>query len=64
MFTFESMIDQGIKAYKSLVTEHVPHATLSRELSQLAEAQGEFVKSLYSFGVNVSKGLTETAKGK
>jgi viroplasmin and RNaseH domain-containing protein len=63
MFTFESMVDQGVKTYKS-VAEHIPHVTLSRELSALAEAQGEFVKSLYSFGMNVSKSLVELGKTK
>jgi hypothetical protein len=63
MFTFESMVDQGVKTFKSFA-DYLPHATLSRELGTLAEAQGEFAKSLYSFGVNVSKGLTDTVKGK
>jgi len=63
MFTFESIVDQSVKTFKSFA-DSIPHATLGRELGSLAEAQGEFAKSLYSFGVNVSKGLTETAKGK
>jgi hypothetical protein len=61
MFTFESTVDQGVKNYKSLI-EYVLHPTLNRELGVLAEAQGEFAKSLYSFGVNVSKSLVELGK--
>jgi len=61
MYTFENVIDKTVDAAKHMFV-YVPNTDVRKNLEDLAVANGEYFKSIYSVATNLTKVLSEQLK--